>query len=78
MIFKYNMKKCIAVLVLVVNCSCLLNSIQSKLSTAFSLMPFLSGVLPESTWNEHGERSHPNFSPTAGVLVGKWTRHNGL
>ena len=24
------------------------------------------------------ERSRPNFSHAAGVLVGKWTRHNGL
>jgi hypothetical protein len=37
-------------------------------------LPFLSGVRHESMWSEHGERSHPNFSHAAGVLVGKWTK----
>jgi hypothetical protein len=33
------------------------HSIQSKLSTAFSLTPFLSGRQHKSTWSEHGEKS---------------------
>lgn len=47
----------------------------SNLYTASSRsyqLPFLSGVRHGSIWSEHGERSHPNFSHAAGVLVGKY------
>ena len=36
-------------------------SLQSRLSTVFSLMLFISGVWQESTWSEQGEKSVPKL-----------------